>query len=291
MGGFGAWVDLVDFPMDTDTMEPGSPPSTPPTSARASRAALPPNVLLLTGGTGFLGQSIVHNCLRDEATFTKIFLLVRAKRGVSVSERATKLLDDWGALFGEACVRRKIVLVSATMEGDELGIEAAALQQIEAETTHVIHAAASVRFDEPAAVALNVNVTLARRVVSLAVRCRMLRHHIHVSTAYVNPQATSPRELGLVPLPPGVDTEALPLDSEADSAGDAAAALYRLHPGHHVNTYTWSKCIAEHVVSRCAKQNGHQFTIFRPSVIGPAWELPAPGARPGRLPRRQFHVA
>ena len=81
----------------------------------------------------------------------------------------------------------------------------------------------------------------------------------------------------LVPLPSGVDLDALPPDSEQDPMGEEAEALHLKCAGHHVNTYTWTKCIAEHVVSRYARQHGMQLTIMRPSIIGPAWKFPQSG--------------
>jgi thioester reductase-like protein len=251
-----------------------SPPTTPPSSARAADGA--PTVLLLTGATGLLGQSITYQALHSRAV-DKIYLLVRPKRGLGAKERMAPSLLGLDEAFGGGRVRRSVEVVSASMQGDDLGLSPDDRCKIAAEVTHIVHAAASVRFDETPAAALRSNVTLAQRVMDLGGRCPRLKHHVHVSTAYVHPPGNEVNPSALVALPEGVDAAQLPPDADSDPHGAAAAALYQSSAGHHVNTYTWSKCIAEHVVTRRAARGGAQLTIVRPSIIGPAWKAPYPG--------------
>ena len=100
-------------------------------------------------------------------------------------------------------------------------------------------ATVQIRFDQPPAAALEVNVQLALAVAALGRRCRNFKHHIHVSTAYVHQPGEQQQPCSLVPLPDGIDVAQLPLSE------DTAARVYERSRGHHVNTYTWSKCIGE----------------------------------------------
>uniref|UniRef100_A0A8W7P8T9 Fatty acyl-CoA reductase n=1 Tax=Anopheles coluzzii TaxID=1518534 RepID=A0A8W7P8T9_ANOCL len=50
-------------------------------------------VVLVTGGTGFLGKVLVEKLLRSMAV-KKVVLLVREKRGTSVPERLRQLISD-----------------------------------------------------------------------------------------------------------------------------------------------------------------------------------------------------
>lgn len=103
-------------------------------------------------------------------------------------------------------------------------------------------------------------MVLAKRVVAIGAGCRNLRRYIHISTAYVNPFGEEMAGCELVALPAGIDIKALPL------AAEDAARAYSSSPGHHVNTYTWSKVIGEHCVSDFAQAHGMPLAIVRPSV-------------------------
>ncbi|XP_015597785.1 putative fatty acyl-CoA reductase CG5065 [Cephus cinctus] len=49
--------------------------------------------VFLTGSTGFLGQCIVEKLLRGCPDLNKLYMLVRPKRGMSVSERLKKFFN------------------------------------------------------------------------------------------------------------------------------------------------------------------------------------------------------
>jgi len=49
--------------------------------------------ILLTGGTGFLGKVFIEKVLRSCPDVREIFLLMRPKKGLSIKERLSKILN------------------------------------------------------------------------------------------------------------------------------------------------------------------------------------------------------
>ena len=62
-----------------------------------------------------------------------------------------------------------------------------------ARVTHVVHAAASVKFDLPVAEAARANITASLNMLELARTLPTLERFVYVSTAYVTPDATASR--------------------------------------------------------------------------------------------------
>jgi len=105
----------------------------------------------------------------------------------------------------------------------------------------------------------------ARRVASFA----------SVSTAYVTPHPT--RRPGAAPRIPE-SLVPLPADAEALCAAIAAGAAREdalLRETGHPNTYTLTKCLAEHRLARFAGEL--PITLVRPSIVSASRRLPTPG--------------
>ena len=47
-------------------------------------------VVMLTGATGFLGKVILHKFFKDLPVVKRIYILVRPKRGISITDRMMK---------------------------------------------------------------------------------------------------------------------------------------------------------------------------------------------------------
>lgn len=233
-----------------------------------------PARILLTGCTGFVGKVVLEELLRrrDELGVEAVHLLVRPRRGKSAEERFdryvapspcfSRLEPGWRALCHP-------VAGDITLEG--LGLAPADRARLAEEVTHVIHCAASVRFDLPIADAARINITGALEVLDFARECGSLRRLVDVSTAYVTPHpgADVPVREELVSLP--FDPEAVYAEIVAGRADEGKL----LATSRHANTYTLTKCLAEVLLAR--RRGDVPLTLLRPSVVSACRRYPFPG--------------
>lgn len=134
--------------------------------------------LLVTGATGFLGREIVLHVLEREPD-TRLTLLVRGKDDADARLRGEKLVRE---LAGDAALER-VTIARGDIEKDRLGMEPKAWDALAANTSAVIHGAASVSFTLPIDEARNVNVEGTRRILDLAKAANARVDY--VGTAYV----------------------------------------------------------------------------------------------------------
>lgn len=187
----------------------------------------------LTGASGFLGREVLRSIVRDHPG-TRVYAALRAPAG-ELESRAAAL--GWRA-FGS-----DVIPVQADLARGKLGLSPRDLGRVCAETTHVIHAGATVRFDEPLHRARQVNASGTRQVLELAARMPALVRLVHVSTTFL--------------------------------CGDRAGTLVEgpATAGRFRNTYERTKYEAEDVAQRAMANL--PVTIVRPSIVGP------PAARDG----------
>jgi long-chain acyl-CoA synthetase len=184
-------------------------------------------LILVTGATGFLGVQLVSELL-DRHPQANLALLVRDRPGLSGRQRVDSIVP--------ADKRSRVQVFSGDVSQPNCGLSPADYQRLSAETTRVIHSAATVRFDHSLEEARQINVEGTRRVLDLAAGARHLRSLAYVGTAYVaGERADLVREEELV-----------------------VGQSYR-------NTYEQSKAEAEALVrSRLGSLPG---VILRPSII------------------------
>lgn len=133
-------------------------------------------LLLVTGATGFLGTHLVRELLEQDPN-TTLALLIRDKPGQSGRQRADSFLAP--------SQRSRVQVFSGDVSLPNCGLDTAAWQQLTAETTRVIHSAATVRFDHSLGEARQINVEGTRHVLDFAAAARNLRSFAYVGTAYV----------------------------------------------------------------------------------------------------------
>jgi thioester reductase-like protein len=189
-------------------------------------------LILVTGATGFLGARLVRELL-DRQPQTKLALLIRDqighnKTGRSAQQRANQIVPP--------SEQARVQVHSGDVSLPNCGLDPAAYQQLSAETTRIIHCAATVRFNHTLEEARSINVEGTRRVLDFAAAAKNLKGLAYVGTAYVAGERT-----GLI---------------REDEL--AVGQTYR-------NTYEQTKAEAEALVrSRLASLPG---VILRPSII------------------------
>jgi long-chain acyl-CoA synthetase len=187
----------------------------------------PPELILVTGSTGFLGARLVHELL-DLYPAASLALLVRARPGQSPLQRV--------AAFLPARHLPRVQVFSGDVTLPDCGLSPQDYSRLARSVTRVIHSAATVRFDHSLAEASQINVEGTRRILDFAARAPDLASFTYVGTAYVAGDRT-----GLV------------REDELD-----AGQRFR-------NTYEQTKCQAEALVrSRLA---AIPTIIVRPSII------------------------
>jgi 1-acyl-sn-glycerol-3-phosphate acyltransferase len=223
-----------------------------------------PRVYLLTGVTGFLGKVVLEELLRrrEEFGLERVRLLIRPRGATSPAERFVREVAP-SACFSQlpSGWQGLVEVVSASLEEPDLGLEAQAAAAITANTTHILHAAASVDFGLPLGDAVRANVTTTLTLLELARRCRVLEKLVYVSTAYVAPHrgAKVPIEETLAPLP--WPAERIYRDVLAGPTHESAL----LQAAGHPNTYTLTKCLAEHLL--LGRAGEVPLAVVRPSII------------------------
>ncbi len=232
-------------------------------------------MVLLTGATGFLGKVVLAELLRRrcELGIERVRLLVRAPDAGLADGRFRREVVSSPCFRGEEPGWEKSVeSVVGDLARPGCGLAEGDRARLVADTTHVIHCAASVAFDLPLPQATEANVAGALHLLELAESCRRIASIVSVSTAYVTPHPGGGVHTALeTPAPLPGDPDAL---YSAILQGAAPEAAWLGESGHP-NTYTWTKCLAEHLLLR--HRRGAPLTLLRPSIITGSERRPEPG--------------
>lgn len=233
--------------------------------------------IFITGGTGFLGKCLIEKILRTCPDVGTIYMLCRAKKGKSPSERIEALcnemlFDNLRAQDPEIFNKKIVPLVGEVMH-DKLGLSEED-EQLIMENAHIlIHSAATIRFDEHIRDALLMNVGGTVKMVELARKTKNLVSFVHVSTAYANCNLHEIEERYYEMKPTHDPVKLLELCQwmEADAMGAMTDALI----GDRPNTYCLTKALGEKYLFEHAMDL--PVGIFRPSIIAASWMEPEPG--------------
>jgi len=230
--------------------------------------------VFITGATGFMGKVLVEKLLRSCPEISKIYLLVRAKRGVSPNDRLISLLDC--KLFDylseqQPQFRDKVIPVIGDMLDEGLGISEEDLELLIRDVSLVFHSAATVRFDERLKLSVKMNMVGVQRMLELARKMTHLEAFVHVSTAYANCDRT---EIEEKIYPTQLAPQKL-IDSIEWMSDDVMDTLSPKLVSPRPNTYTFTKAQAERILEEDAKDL--PVSIVRPSIVGASWNEPFPG--------------
>lgn len=148
-------------------------------------------VILITGGTGFLGKVLIEKLLRSCDNIRCIYVLLRAKRGLSSEQRHKELMQN--PVFDRIReqnpdILKKLIFIAGDIAKPNIGLSSDDLQMLKDTVNIVFHSAATVRFDQSIKEAANMNTLGSKRLWDLCVEMKNLKSIIHVSTAYTNPK-------------------------------------------------------------------------------------------------------
>ncbi|XP_012270704.1 fatty acyl-CoA reductase wat isoform X2 [Orussus abietinus] len=230
--------------------------------------------IFVTGATGFLGKILVEKLLRSCPNISKIYVLVRPKKGMDVQSRMEAIFNDpmYDRLKEQMPkFRHKIVPIAGDCSVPALGLSASNRALLLREVSIVFHVAATVRFDEKLKLATAINIRSTGDILDICKYMPKLKSLIHVSTAYANCHL---QEIGekFYNYPIKYDgvcklTETLP-ESTID---DITPRLL----GQWPNTYAFTKAIAEDLIKE--KNKGLPMGMFRPGIVVSTAEEPLSG--------------
>ncbi|MBM2845732.1 MAG: binding 4 protein [Bacteroidetes bacterium] len=192
----------------------------------------------ITGGTGLVGTNMLPRILRSFPDST-ITLLVRGEDEEDARARVRMITDQVVHEFGIPDAMQRIDGILGDVSLDHCGLNATRIARIVADTTHIIHGAATIRFDHPIDEARAINCGGTRRMLSIAHMCAekgKLERFVYIGTSSVS--------------------------------GQRGGNIYEneLEMGQKFfNTYEHSKCESERIV----RDNFDRLpaVIFRPSII------------------------
>ena len=150
--------------------------------------------IAVTGATGFLGTALVERLLRS-APDCELVLLIRPGRKRTVEQRAQReifkndcfdrLRDELGGrqAFDEM-VARRVQVIAGDVGTDGLGLDDGG-RAVLATCDVVIHSAATVSFDSPLDLAVEVNLLGPTRIAQTLGSLDVTPHLVAVSTCYV----------------------------------------------------------------------------------------------------------
>lgn len=167
--------------------------------AKATVDGKPALRVLLTGGTGFIGQEVIWQAAHDDA-IAEMVILIRPKdiidrktgqkvRTITPAERGVELLRRLWLETPEQQV--KFRFIAGDIEQPMLGVEPDEMTRLEQTITHVVHSAASVAFDETYEETYRSNVSGTLSALAFSLHLQNAPNspfvaHIGIETSYIH---------------------------------------------------------------------------------------------------------
>lgn len=130
-------------------------------------------VVLLTGGAGVFGKKLADRLIVQPDVHS--IMLVRATSDTDARER----FKNDSAIYENAEIYR------TDLSKDYLDVDEPVYTRLTNTVTHILHAAASTRFNLPLEEARACNVETTRHMLEFATQCKKLKRFVHISTALV----------------------------------------------------------------------------------------------------------
>jgi alkyldihydroxyacetonephosphate synthase len=235
--------------------------------------------VILTGATGFVGSALLRDLLvhRETLALDCVIVLCRRKGNATAEERIVELLSQpMFSFLSDDEKKSSIKVLTGDVTQPTAGLCSLDQAQIfrDLSISHVFHCAAVVNFNQELPDAARSNITSSLTMQSLTSRlAKKDAIFVHVSTAFVHGDQTGsissplPEELfSFEPFDPVAIYKSM-LGTQYYAS--KAMSELRFH-----NTYSFSKSVCEHVLSR---ESQVDTIIIRPSIVGPAVENPFEG--------------
>ncbi|HTS00081.1 MAG TPA: SDR family oxidoreductase [Bacteroidota bacterium] len=190
----------------------------------------------MTGGTGMVGSELVPRLLKAYPGST-VTLLARASSDAAADARLDGMRARLAGEIPDAGDRLRGVRGDVLEE--ECGLGQESLERLVADTTYIIHGAATIRFDHPIEEARLINCGGTRRMLAIAERCLArgrLKRFVYIGTSSVSGQRAG-----------RITEDELEMGQK------------------FFNTYEQSKCESERIVRESFDRI--PAVVFRPSII------------------------
>ncbi|XP_011704930.1 PREDICTED: putative fatty acyl-CoA reductase CG5065 [Wasmannia auropunctata] len=145
--------------------------------------------IFITGGTGFLGNTLTEKLLRSCPDISMIYLLIRSKKNTCPKSRLNEMFEKplYDRLKKEVPnFRKKVVPIVGDLNIKDFGLLESDKNMLINEVSIIFHVAANLRFHEKIKIATMINVNATATILKLAKQMSNLKAFVHVSTAYAN---------------------------------------------------------------------------------------------------------
>jgi alcohol-forming fatty acyl-CoA reductase len=167
----------------------------------------------------------------------------------------------------------KIIPVWGEITQPNLGMSNEHLRRVIETSQIVFHLAASLKLEATLKPNIETNLTATKYVLDVAKQMKNLIQMVHTSTAFCNIEDDIVYER-VYDHPH--DPEDIIRTTQWMSE-DALALAQKKILDNHPNTYTYTKLLAENLVKKYYQKENLPVSIFRPSIVVPAYQEPLPG--------------
>lgn len=230
--------------------------------------------IFLTGATGLMGKVYMEKILRSCPDVREVFILMRSKKGLSIDERLEKIfkLPLYDKLREEQPSNlKKVIPLSGDASKENLGLSSADRQMLVERVTIIIHAAASIRFNDSIKYAIFINTRSTRDICILAQNMKNLKALVYVSTAYAHINNPVIQEKVYPPI-----ADWRKMIKAAESLDEHILNVFTAKCLENFpNTYIFSKNLAESVITDYS--SSLPCVIVRPSIVAASLSDPVAG--------------
>ena len=151
---------------------------------------------------------------------------------------------------------------------ENLGLSDADRDIVRKEVNVMIHNGANVKFTDPVHLSLQVNVLGTKQLLDLGCECQNLDTFMYVSTAFSHCYQLDIKE-ELYTAPGDLKMVYDMIDADMNSKNGLTNEAIEMLIGNHPNVYTFTKALAEDLISQYSKKCDFACGIYRPTVGKP----------------------